>query len=567
MKIFSKSILVAMQAQFSVGLGMLFSLLFSLFYYFKQDARFPQEEPWILFLGASLSFFLCFCAFKLSKKFEIETSLNLKEASFAIVFAWFLATMLSALVFLLAGFPDPVNTFDYTFLRRLIDSIYESVSGYTTAGGSILPSVEVFPRGILMWRSTTHFLGGMGMAFMAITLMKAFRFKRESLINAEAEGPNNVEFSNEKDARLAGFDFLKIYGFLTFILFVLLFVVGVTHRSTPYVTWYDNAFDAVNHSFSVMGTGGFGVYDSSAGLPITEQGEQIIGGLRNPLAEWILAIFMFIAGSNLALWYVLFFKKNIKLLIKDKEFQAYLIYVFSITIGIWLVLELHNLYPFWDALRYAFFNVVTIVSTTGLATADFTVWPAAAEGLLLICYLVGGMLGSTAGGLKVARFLILYRYTIVKIKNLINGTHQKHFMVNGTMYDLNSAGTVVVNAILYYMIFLGGAVLIMITSPVVRFVDGTVSTVDFTSAVGASIANLGNIGPAIEIGNINAGPAGNYYAFSGISKLIMAGLMIIGRLGVLTIIMLFISHRGERFVKDSVIDQHFDSDTPHLFKS
>jgi trk system potassium uptake protein TrkH len=215
-------------------------------------------------------------------------------------------------------------------------------------------------------------------------------------------------------------------------------------------------------------------------------------------------------------------------------------------------------------LRYAFFNVTSIVSTTGLATSDFTKWPAGAEGLLFICYLVGGMVGSTAGGLKMVRFAVLYKYVVMKIKNLLYGRHKTRFEIDGVLYDEAQVGLIVVNIVLYYLIFLGGAVLIMLTSHHSKLIDGSNTTIDFTSAITASIANLGNIGPAVEIGNINAGPAGNYFAFSEISKIVMCILMMIGRVGVITVLTLFITNNGLSAVTQSIQEQRFDSDEPIL---
>jgi len=560
-----KKIIIAMQAQLSLVIGFGICLFVSYFYFFINDPRFPQERPELLWVGFLLSLAFFLIGNKLSKKYPNETKVDLKEGAQAVLLIWVLAIFTSALVFVLSGFPDPLHPENFSIFRKITDAIFESVSGYTTAGGSILPSVETFPRGILMWRSMTHWLGGVGMALLAVTIWRHFRFKRETIMNSEAEGPNYVHYDSEKEAITAGVYFLKTYGLITLILVILLIISGLLFRTAPYEQWYDVGFDSFNHALSVMGTGGFSTYDSSAGLPITELGKSVIGGLRSPVSEWIIATFMFIAGGNFSLWFLVLYKREWSEVIKNKELRIYTIFVLLITLGITVILMENNVYSsVADALRYAFFNVTTIISTTGLATSDFTQWPGAAEGLLFICYLVGGMVGSTAGGLKMLRFGILYKYVIMKIQNLIYGRHKTRFLFDGVLYDENAASLIVTNIVLYYMIFLGGAVLIMVASPIGTLIDGTKTTVDFTSAITSSIANLGNIGPMASIGNINAGPAGNYFAFSEVAKIIMSVLMMIGRIGVITVLTLFITNKGIASVKDSVEEQRFDSDEPLL---
>lgn len=562
---FLASFLIALQAQVTLAVGFLFCLSVSAFYIYQNDLRFAAERPDVLGAGLALSAGCWLLGKWLSRRVPSNSALDIQEGVWAVALTWFFAVSISAIVFVLAGFPDPARVGDFPLYRRFVDGIFESVSGFTTAGGSILASVEVFPRGILMWRSLTHWFGGVGIAFFAVTLLRSFRWKRETVINAEAEGPNYVRFLSEDDARTAGFDFLKVFGLLTGIMTVLLIISGALYRSTPYLHWYDNVFDAVNHSVSVMGTGGFGVYDASVGLQVLENGQLVDGGLRDHASEWIIALFMWIAGSNLGLWYVLFFKGRAKQFWASREFRTYSLFVLFVTLGIWMDLVLSRTYVTWyDALRVAFFNVNTILSTTGLANTDFTTWPAAAAALLFCCYLVGGMVGSTAGGLKVLRFNLLFKYLQIKLQNFLFGRYKTRASFDGTRYDSSALGLVSVTIVLYFAAFMIGAMLIMITSKQNIMPDGTVKAIDFISAIGASIANLGNIGPAVDIGSLNAGPTGNYFPYSVPAKLIMSGLMMIGRIGVLTVLMIFISRRGIEVSQEQIVRQKFDSDASIL---
>lgn len=557
---------MALRTQLSVVLGMSLCLCASYAYLFIDDARYPKEQPWMLWVGLLLASLCVFAGMSLSRKKSERFHLSLRDGSVVVLLSWAIAVSISAVVLTLAGVPIPSRADEFSLFRRFIDAVFESVSGFTTAGGSILPSVEAFPRSILLWRSVTHLLGGMGMTYLAVTLFVRFPGARQPLLNAEAEGPNEIRFTSEEQARRTGFEFMKVYGLLTAALAALLFASGFLTKSGSYAHTYDNAFDAVNHAFSVMGTGGFGVYDESVGLPVATDSGVIIGGLENPGAEWIITAFMLIAGSNFSLWYVLFFRSSQwKSVFRNQELKVYAVFVSVMTVGIWFVLVQHSYYSGGlESLRYALFNVATIISTTGLGNANFHLWPGAAIGLLFLVYFVGGMVGSTSGGLKILRFMILYKFVMLHMRNFLFGRHITRFKIDDTTYDMKSAGLVVANIMLYYVIFMLGAIGIMMTSPVGVLPDGTVRNIDLITGITVSIANLGNIGPTAALGSIDAGPTGNYFAFSVWSKLIMCVLMLVGRLGVFTFFVLLINKAGLRHHEQSMAVQKFDADKPHL---
>lgn len=279
--------------------------------------------------------------------------------------------------FFMAGFPDPQNIEKFSFFRRLVDSFFESVSGYTTTGASILPKIEVFPRSILMWRQTSHFLGGMGIAYLAVTLIKKFHSKGGDIINCESESPDLIEFKNNQESRESGIDFLKIYSIITGILIFLLLISGVVFRTRQYTVWYDNFFDAVALSFATIATGGFSPYSGSVGIESQSFEGTIIGGIQNPVSEWIIAVFMLISSANFGIFYSWFFLKKWSVVRHNLEFKFYLFLVGLITFSIWTQLLFRQVYASpLTALRYAFFNVSSIISTTGFGKFDFTKWPA-----------------------------------------------------------------------------------------------------------------------------------------------------------------------------------------------
>lgn len=563
-----KILVPVLQIQFIPALGYLFSLLVSYFYFFINDKRYPQEHPLVLWFGVLSSLCLYFLGYYILKKNHFKKSdVNLKDGALIVILSWLVSCTISSIVFVLAGFPEPNISGRYSLMRQFTDAFFESMSGYTTTGATILPLIEVYPRGVLMWREVTHWIGGMGIAYLAITILNKFAVKKGNIINSEAETPNIVEFKNDKEAETSGWDFLKIYSLLTVILLLLLLVSGAFFRVNPYEKWYDNVYDSVLHTFGTMGTGGFSSYNTSVGLPTSSpENVNIVGGLQNHISEWIIAFFMFVSGGNFSLWYILFFKvKSWREVFHNLELRVYTLIVFGLSGLIGCVVYFSGTHSnFVDSLRYAFFNVTTIISTTGYGNFDFTRWPALAQGLLFITFITGGMVGSTAGGVKILRYNILSKLTFMELKNLLTGKKVDSFKLDGVIYNLRSAGLVVVNIVIYLMLFLFGGVLIMASSPKVHLYDGKTANIDFASAYTASLSTLGNIGPAAAVGSVDAGPNGNYYAYSEISKIIMIVLMFVGRLGVLTFLLLFITHKGEYSVEDSITEIKFDTESPVL---
>ena len=565
-KLFIPSVLVpALQSQIILFYGFLLSLGVSYFYLFINDPNYPIENPNVMWLGVVMSLGCVLLGTLISKNKTTKKKLNLGEGAVAICLVWFIACSISSFVFMYAGFPIPDRVAEFGLFRQYIDGFYESMSGFTTTGTSILPSVEVFSRSLLFWRSLTHWIGGMGIAYMALTIFSHFFTRRAEIINSEAESPHIMNFKDEKEAVASGVDFLKAYVVMSIICTVLLIISGFYFRQVPYDHWYTNVFDSLTMMFGTLGTGGFGVYNASVGLPIEEAGKMVIGGLRNPVSEWIITVFMLFSAMNFGLWFVLIFKKNIKSMFKNMEFRAFWAFVLITGFGIAYILYSLGVHTTIESsLRYAFFNVATIISTTGYANDNFALWPVAAQGLLFASYLVGACVGSTGGGLKFTRFLVMFKYIGIQIKNMIHGKHETNFSIDGVTYNDRSTGLILTNIVLYYLIFLFGAIFIMMSSSQIAFVDGTTKDLDFVGALTASIANLGNIGPALVDGNAGVGPTGNYSAFTTLTKILMSLLMFIGRVGVLTAIMiLFIREENDK-VSDNIAHVDFDSDAPYV---
>lgn len=559
------ALIPALQIQIILFCGFLLSLGVSIFYQVLDDPRYPVERPVLLFYGILISGGCALLGHFLSKNTTYDHELDLGHGAWVVFFTWMIACSTSGFVFMQAGFPVPSRIEDFAMARRFFDGFYESMSGFTTTGTSVLPSVEAFPRSILFWRSLTHWIGGMGIAFMALTLWRAITTRRSEVINSEAESPHIIAFKNDQESRQSGFDFLKTYSVLSALCFGALYLSGHFFRDIPYAQWYDNFFDSFTIMFGTMGTGGFGVYDSSIGLPIMENGQLITGGLRNQVSEWIIAFFMAFAGMNFALWYSLIFKGRLLHMFKNREFQVFWLFIILSTASITYLLVQSGIHDsVLESLRFAFFNVTNIVSTTGFGNDDFNLWPVGAQAILFLSYLTGAMVGSTGGGLKFIRFIVLFKYLGMQIKNLITGSQKSGFVIDGVRYNDRSSALIITTVTIYFMLFLGGAVVILLTGSQATFTDGTIRGMDFFTGFNAAIANLGNIGPSIVNGVAGAGPTGNYSSFSTVAKVVMAILMFVGRIGVLTCLMLFVTKRGLENMNTERAAVEFDSDTPLL---
>ena len=535
-----------------------FCLLVSYFYLIQNDPRFPVEQPSVIWTGLLLSLGVV-CLWYLIKPQWTTNYLNLQRWVRIVILAWIIGACISATVFVMAWFPDPHHIADYSLWQRFIDGIFESISWFTTAGWSILPSVEIFPRSILMRRSMTHFIGGMGIVYMTITVLRSLGINRSEVINAESEGPHIVHYHDEKEAIGSGFAFLKVYILLTVVLIVCLFISGWYARLVPYEMRYDNLFDSINYAFSTMATGGFGVYDTSAGLWVRESWVYIIKWLKNPLSEWIIGFFMVFAGMNFWLWYELFFLKNWKIVIRNRELQAFLILVISLTLGIvYFRLRSDISISVWDAARRAFFSVTSIVSTTGLANYDFALWPTNAIGLLLVVYFTWSCVWSTAGWIKILRLLIFLKFAILQIRNLVNNKPLRKVKIDWVEYSVEASSIVLLNIILYFLLFVLGWILIMEVNPIISLLDGSQIANNFTTAFGASIANLGNIWPIPSIDWVNLWPSGNYAVLNSAAKLILSLLMLLWRVGVLSLLLLFMNYKAQQKIWHKIETVEYD---------
>ena len=414
-----------------------------------------------------------------------------REGFFAVALIWILVSATGALPFYFSG-----------YFPTYIDCFFESASGFTTTGASILTAVEPLPKGILFWRSFMHWLGGMGVLILTIALLPNLGSRTLHLMKAESPGPvvsKLVPKSSQSSKILYG-----IYCGMTVVEIVLLRIAGMP--------WYDS----IVHSFGTAGTGGFSVKNIS------------IAVYGSPAIEIIITVFMLLFSVNFALYFLLLCGK-VKQAFRSDELRFFLAMVF-ITITM-ISINIRDLYPtLGEAIRHAAFQVATVVSTTGYASTDFDQWPEFSRILLVLLMFVGACAGSTGGAIKCSRVLILLRCIHREIRQVIHPRAVNVVKLDGHVLEESSLRSVHIFFSAYIFITLGATLLISVDN----FSFGTTFT--------AVVACIGNIGPGLEM----VGPMGNYSAFSLFSKTILSLCMIVGRLEIIPILVLFSGNAWKR---------------------
>ena len=403
-----------------------------------------------------------------------------------VAFSWIVLSLIGALPFY---FSREIPSF--------VDALFETVSGFTTTGASILTAVEPMAKGLLFWRSFTHWVGGMGVLVFLLAIAPAKGSEKGftmHLLRAESPGPS-VGKLVPKMRKTAGILYLLYIG-LTLIDILLLLAGGMS------------VFEAFCTAFGTAGTGGFGVKNDS----ITSY---------SPYIQNVTTIFMLLFGVNFSCYYLLMMRQ-FKSVFKDEELRLYFAIVLG-SIGL-IVWNLWGFYPtVEETVRHAAFQVSSIITTTGFATTNFDLWPSFSKTILLCLMVVGACAGSTGGGIKVARVLLLFKSLKRNIAQMLHPRRVKLVRNNGNVVDER----IIANTNAY----LSAYVLIVFISFVIISLDGLTTGTNFS----AVLACLNNIGPGLEL----VGPVSNYSAFSPLSKLVLSMDMLLGRLEIFPILVLF----------------------------
>lgn len=399
---------------------------------------------------------------------------------------WFLASFIGAMPFYISG-----------YIPNFADAFFESASGFSTTGASILTDIESLPRSILFWRSFTHWLGGMGIIVFITALIPAFGLSGQIAANAETTGPTKEKITAKYSDGAKGI--YMIYIVMTILETLLLKLCGLS--------W----FDALVHTFGTVGTGGLSSYGAS------------IAHFDNIFVEIIIAIFMFLAAINFNLYYIAR-KRGIKEIINDEETRFYVGVVFTASIVIALYNFIFNSFKdFGETILNSFFQVISIITTTGYMTDDFDTWPTFSKMIIFALFFIGGCASSTGGGVKCVRFLGALKLIKRGITHKIHPNIISPVTLNGKEMS-NDTAIRITNFIFTY-------ILLIAVGTIVLSIDGA----DFVTNLSASASCVGNIGPGFNM----VGPTMNYAFYSDFSKYVCSFLMITGRLELYTVLVLF----------------------------
>jgi len=458
-----------------IGGSMFFPLLWSLYYHESDALPIFYAMLITITVGGMLTYF-----------FKSKETVRQRESFAIVTLGWILASFFGALPYVFTG------TFaSYT------DAFFETMSGFTTTGASVLTNIEVLSHGILFWRSLTHWLGGMGIMVLFVALLSQLGGGGLQMFKAESPGPvaEKIKPRIQESAKILWATYVILSG----IQVILLLFGGMSF------------FDSLCHTFGTMATGGFSTKNSS------------IGYYESAYIQWVIIIFMFAAGVNFSLFYIALNKK-INSFWQSEEFRLYLYITLGSILVIFIYLMLKQQGSIEETIRAAAFQVVSITTTTGYMTADYEQWPVFTKIILFILMFVGGCAGSTGGSIKVGRLLILIKHTSVEIFRLIHPRSIKYLKIgNKTVQDW-----IVINVLqfffLYIMIFFIGTAIMAALG------------LDIIEAMTSVSATIGNVGPGLG----EVGPAGNYAGVPLAGKWVLSFLMLLGRLEIFTVLVLFL---------------------------
>ncbi len=457
-----------------LGLSMIIPLLVAI-YYGEEVYAFAFTLVVTILCGALMKFLT-----------GAEYEISLRESFVFVSLTWLLASIFGALPYMFSG-----------VIVNFVDAFFETMSGFSTTGATIFDSVEDLPRSILLWRSMTQWLGGMGIIALFVAIFPRIGVKGMQLLKAEVPGPVTEKMA-PKVATTAKI-LWKIYVVLTLVQVILLLITGFS------------LFDAFAHAFTTMPTGGFSTNDLS------------ITGFENPAAEVIIMAFMIIAGGNFAIYFNMV-RGKYKSILKNEEFKFYLKLLFTLIIVASVYLYITEFQEIWAALRYGSFQVITIVTTTGYATADYIYWAPFLNLLIFFMMFLGGCGGSTGGSVKQIRILTLFKQSFRELNKLIHPNAVIPIRINGQAVKEHVISSIVGYVVLYILIFIGASLTLSLS--------GACMVTSFSAVA----ATLGNVGPGIG----DVGPMENYALFPSWAKLLLSFLMMIGRLEIYTVIVLLV---------------------------
>lgn len=411
-------------------------------------------------------------------------SIGRREGYLIVTLTWIVISAFGTLPFIFSG-----------AIPSFTDAYFETMSGFTTTGASILTDIESVPKNILYWRATTHWIGGMGIIVLTVAILPFLGIGGMQLLVAEMPGitPDRLHPRITATAK-------RLWGI--YVLFTIAELLLLWAGEMDF-------FDSICHAFATMATGGFSTKnDSIAGF--------------NSYTQYVIIVFMILAGINFTLHYLALHGKFNKV-IKNQEFKTYLFIILFATLFITVGLVTFLGEDAADSFRDALFNVVSILTTTGFATVNYLAWPSSLWIIIVVLMFIGGSAGSTGGGMKVVRHLLLFKNSWTELKRAMHPNAIIPVKFNGKSVNQQ----IIFNVMAFFLIYVGTFALGVIVMSLIGS--------NFDTAIGASIATLGNIGPGIG----HVGPIDNYSFFSPFAKWFLSFLMLLGRLELFTVLIVF----------------------------
>ena len=414
-----------------------------------------------------------------------ERRMQARDGFAAVALSWIVMSAFGALPYVISG-----------AIPHYIDAFFETVSGFTTTGATILPEIESLPRGILLWRSQTQWMGGMGVLVLTLALLPKTGEGSVHLMRAESPGPIKTKLVPR----------VKDTAKILYSIYIALTLLEIFFLKAAGMSWYD----AVNHAMTTISTGGFSVKNAS------------IAAYDSMAVNWIIIVFMFLSGVNFSLLYYAI-RRNYKAVLHSEELRFY---TFQTIIASSLIAA--NLVAVGGqaldgrTVTDAVFQVVTVATTTGYATADFALWPTFSCVILFVLMVTGACAGSTAGGVKSIRMVLLFKNLRREVHNILHPRVVQTIRVDGDRVEENTLSGVSLFFFAYIALALVGSVVV------------AWDNVGFTEAVSASMTCIGNVGPALGA----LGPTGNFGGLSVLSKLFLSANMLLGRLEILPLLLM-----------------------------
>ena len=458
--------------------GILFAIPLGFAFYYG------ESSVYLSFIIPMLASFAFVLAVNIpTRKFKI--TMNTRQTFLIVALSWVVISFMGAIPMYVSG-----------SIPRFVDALFESVSGFSTTGSTILSEIESLPKSINMLRCLTHWIGGMGIVTLTVALLPLLGVGGFQLIKAETTGPEKGKVT-ARITTTAKILWLIYFGF-TAAETIALKLAGMTFT------------DALSHAFATLGTGGFSTRNSS------------IGAYNSVAIDVIIMIFMFLAGINFSLYFYIFTRK-FRDITSNSEFKAYLAIVAALIVAV--TISLRNVYgSFGDTLRYSSFQVVSLMTTTGFSTADFMKWPAATQFLLFVTFFIGGCSGSTSGGVKVIRWLVLGKQVQNETRKMLHPRGVFAIRLNGRPGRKDIVFNVAAFMVVYFALVL-----------VTTFI-GCLGQLDVWSSFTGALSMVGNIGPGYAL----LGPSENFGFLPDFVKYWYSFAMLAGRLELYTMIIYFL---------------------------